>query len=299
MPDGEPWPRVTIVTPSFNQARFLEETIRSVLLQGYPELEYFVLDGGSTDGSVEIIERYSRWITYWASEPDRGQSAAINRGLRMGSGRHATWINSDDLLCRNALADHALAQGFTENVVYCGDCVNIDEAGNVLFTHRARVHSLEDLVRISTVWRSDGYISQPEVLFPRELALRAGGLNEKNHYSMDYELWGRLLMAGATIRYTGIPFGMFRRHAAQKTQESAKQTPSMLDAAAALIREADSFSPERKAHLLADLRAYRAMAWRRSGRLAALGLPPSIVNPIRRLRSVLEKRIPGFTRPAR
>src|SRR5438552_11628422 len=97
-PAGGAPTRVSIITPSFNQGRFIEETIRSILLQGYPNLEYFVFDGGSTDNSVEIIKKYSPWIDFWVSEPDRGQSAAINRGLRMGSGSHATWINSDDML---------------------------------------------------------------------------------------------------------------------------------------------------------------------------------------------------------
>ena len=92
------WPRISIVTPSFNQGRFIEETIRSVLLQGYPNLEYFVIDGGSTDNSVEVIKKYSPWLTYWVSEPDRGQSDAINRGLKMASGDFATWINSDESL---------------------------------------------------------------------------------------------------------------------------------------------------------------------------------------------------------
>ena len=101
--DGGQYPRISIVTPSFNQGTFIEETIRSVLLQGYPDIEYFVLDGGSTDNSVDIIKKYSRWIQFWVSEPDGGQSAAINRGLRMGSGFCATWINSDDLLCKDAL----------------------------------------------------------------------------------------------------------------------------------------------------------------------------------------------------
>ena len=82
-PDGRPWPRISVVTPSFNQGKFIEETIRSVLLQGYPNLEYFVFDGGSTDNSVEIIKKYSPWLTYWVSERDNGQSDAINRGLKM------------------------------------------------------------------------------------------------------------------------------------------------------------------------------------------------------------------------
>src|SRR5262245_42483223 len=86
MRDQHVWPRITVITPSFNQGRFIEETIRSVLLQGYPDLEYLVLDGGSTDNSVDIIKEYSPWISYWVSKPDAGQSDAINRGLHRASG---------------------------------------------------------------------------------------------------------------------------------------------------------------------------------------------------------------------
>src|SRR6266545_7078787 len=119
LPVGQ-WPRVTIVTPSFNQGNFLEATIRSVLLQGYPDLEYIVMDGGSTDNSVEIIEKYSSWLSYWVSEPDSGQSDAINRGLKRASGDFATWINSDDMLCKNALVDHASQVGFDATTIYVG-----------------------------------------------------------------------------------------------------------------------------------------------------------------------------------
>src|SRR5436190_18724174 len=96
MPDDRALPRVSIITPSFNQGRFIEETIRSVLLQGYPNLEYIIIDGGSTDDSLEIIRKYDPWITLWVSEKDRGQSHAINKGLSKATGEILCWLNSDD-----------------------------------------------------------------------------------------------------------------------------------------------------------------------------------------------------------
>ena len=107
--DGSPWPRISIVTPSYNQGQFVEETIRSVLLQGYPDLEYIIMDGGSANQSAEIITRYERWLTYWVSENDRGQSHAINKGFRRSSGAILGWLNSDDVLLPDALATVAMA----------------------------------------------------------------------------------------------------------------------------------------------------------------------------------------------
>jgi|SRR5579883_978429 len=296
--------RITIVTPSFNQAPYIEETIRSILLQGYPDIEYFILDAGSTDNTVEIIRKYSRWIDFWVSEADGGQSAAINRGLRMGSGLYATWINSDDMLCKNALVNNYLANKTPAgDVVYVGDCVQIDEAGKVLNTHRGRVQSFEDLVRVRTVWYSGGALTQPEVLFPLELALRVGGLDEQNHYSMDYELWGKFFLAGATVRYTGIPFALFRWHHGQKTQEKKIQVESTLDTARALISRADFLSAEARHEILAHLDLYREeyplKYWKQSGRLARIGLPPSVVIPTRKFKFAIEKTIGSLVRYAR
>jgi glycosyltransferase involved in cell wall biosynthesis len=295
--EGQPWPRISVITPSFNQGEFIEETIRSILLQGYPDLEYLVLDGASTDGSGDIIKKYSPWISYWVSEPDSGQSDAINRGLKQASGEFATWINSDDLLCKNALVEHVSRYGCSANTVYVGICAYIDASGNFLSEHQGRVHSLEDLVRVRTVWRCDpqrGHIVQPEVLFPRELALSVGGLNPDNHRTMDYELWGRLLLAGAKFRYTDVHFGMFREHPHQKTQNVLQQNRSLLETAAKLVAQADSFSEATKGAILADLRAYAeecdVQCWAGTGRLARLPLPRELVRWARNARTALETK---------
>ena len=297
MPDGRPWPRITVVTPSFNQGQFLEATIRSVLLQRYPELEYFVLDGGSTDGSVDTIRRYAPWLSHWVSEPDGGQSAAINRGLERGSGVYATWINSDDMLCRNALGSHATRIGFQPNTIYVGQCAYIDAAGRTLTTHCGRVHTIEDLVRIGTVWRAagrQGHIVQPEVLFPRQLALDVGGLDPDNHRTMDYELWGKFLLAGARFEYSQLPIGMFRVHPAQKTYDGWRQTESLIATASRLVARAHTVPAETRQQMLADLQAYEADCWRRSGRLARFGLPRDVVMRVRAWRAALARHVHRF-----
>ena len=291
--EGKPWPRISVVTPSFNQGQFLEETIRSILLQGYPDLEYFILDGGSTDGSVEIIKKYSSWISYWVSQPDAGQSDAINRGLKRASGGFATWINSDDLLCKNALVDHVSRYGCSSNTVFVGICEYISASSNVLYEHQGRVHSLEDLVRIREVWRSDpqrGHIVQPEVLFPRKLALAVGGLNTDNHRTMDYELWGNLFLAGAKFRYTDVHFGMFRQHDNQKTHDMFGQTVSLIDSARKLALRADCLSETTRREIIENLNRYaieyEMTHWKTSGRLAELGLPRALVVWLRHLREL-------------
>jgi len=293
---GQPRLRISVITPSFNQGDFLEETIRSILLQGYPDLEYLVLDGGSTDGSVEIIKKYSPWINYWVSQPDSGQSAAINQGLRRASGEFATWINSDDLLCKNALVDHVSRYGCSLNTVYVGICVYIDARSNFLSEHQGNVHSLEDLLRIREVWRSDpqrGHIVQPEVLFPRELALSVGGLNADNHRTMDYELWGNLLLSGAKFRYTGIPFGMFREHENQKTHDIFRHTSSLIETARKLALRADRLSEVTRKQIIEDLNRYaieyEENYWKTSGRLAEIGLPRPLVLWLRHLRKFVRK----------
>ena len=113
MPYGSNWPKISIVTPSFNQGKFIEETIRSVLLQGYPNFEYIIIDGGSTDGSLEIIKKYAKWITYSVSESDNGQTHAINKGFKRATGEIVAWLNSDDYYQYSTLS--CIAKFFANN----------------------------------------------------------------------------------------------------------------------------------------------------------------------------------------
>jgi hypothetical protein len=196
------------------------------------------------------------------------------------------WINSDDMLHPDALALHARTVGFDDRTFYAGDCLYMDADGEELRRHRGRVHSLEELLRIGEIWRAGGPIVQPEVLFPRRAFLSVGGLNVQNHYTMDFELWGRLLMAGLKLEYTGIPFGMFRRHPEQKTALTLRQTESLVDTAERLLEESD-LEPELRERLRHGLRrylrSYRRRKVGRAERLRQWGVPGLVVRTIQSL----------------
>ena len=130
MPDGSPWPRVSIVTPSYNHGQFIEETIRSVLLQGYPNIEYIIIDGGSSDETLDIIRKYEPWLTHWVSEPDMGQSHAINKGFARCSGDVVAWLNSDDEYLPGTLGivGHYMEKNPAADIVF-GDQEEMDENG--------------------------------------------------------------------------------------------------------------------------------------------------------------------------
>jgi glycosyltransferase involved in cell wall biosynthesis len=215
MPDGRPWPRVSIVTPSYNQAQFIEETIRSVLLQGYPNLEYIIIDGGSTDGSVEIIRKYAPWLAYWVSEPDRGQSHAINKGWSIASGDLYAWINSDDRYKVNALANvtKVYIQNAALDLMY-GDCELIDAFGSELAVFLGD-YSYTGLLDF---WQKGLYygITQQASFFSCGLIDRLGYLAEDLHYLMDYEYF---LRAGPTIRANRVDhvIASFRLHDSSKS----------------------------------------------------------------------------------
>lgn len=194
MPDGAPWPRISIVTPSLNQALFIEETIRSVLLQGYPDLEYVIVDGGSTDESVAIIRKYARWLTAWVSEQDRGQSHAINKGFAEVAGDVIAWLNSDDYYMPNALSKIAEAAAASPgSVAWVGSMAVVDEQGRYQYTYAPRVGTKAEVGN----WHVDAFIPQPSCLLNAQVIREIGGPKEPYHFMMDMELCMRLVSAGS------------------------------------------------------------------------------------------------------
>jgi glycosyltransferase involved in cell wall biosynthesis len=216
MADGSPWPRVSIITPSYNQGQFIEETIRSVLLQGYPSLEYIIVDGGSTDGSVDTIRRYAHWLAYWVSEPDAGQADAIRKGLGHATGEIAAYLNSDDVYLPGAIATAVVVFHADQEVALVhGGSLLVDPADRVIGHHPAwKGEFLESFINLSNP------ISQPSA-FIRESALSAvGGIDPTFQMIMDYDLWARIGLHGMKIRHIDADLSMFRLHPDSKTTQS-------------------------------------------------------------------------------
>ena len=198
MSDGSPWLRVSIVTPSYNQAQFIEETIRSVLLQGYPDLEYIIIDGGSTDGSVDIIRKYEPWLAYWVSEPDRGQTHAINKGFARATGDIVAWLNSDDTYLPGAVRQtvQALEEHPRAGFVY-GILNLVDEAGNLI---RRKLGGPLDRKRLL----GRAYFGQPTVFMRKAILQQVGYLDESLFGPLDWELWIRLAQISDAV-YLPVP----------------------------------------------------------------------------------------------
>jgi glycosyltransferase involved in cell wall biosynthesis len=201
----------TVVTPNYNMAGFLAQTIESVLSNLEPGDEYFVIDGGSDDNSIEVIRRYERQLSGWVSEPDRGYADALAKGFARGTAPWQCWINSGDLLLAGALdtARALLSQGSADMVF--GDDFYIDERGRVISFSRGQVRSLRDAM-LYAAWTP----LQDACFWSRELYQRAGGLDRSLRHAADFDLFLRFAISGR-VRYVAAAFSAFRRHPGQKS----------------------------------------------------------------------------------
>lgn len=189
--------KISVITPSFNQGAYLEETIKSVLLQDYPNIEYIVIDGGSSDESVDIIRKYETKLTYWHSCPDKGQAHAINEGFKIATGEILAWLNADDMYMPGTL--HRIADEFNRlpntDLIY-GDCVFIDERGNFIrYFTECEDYDGQRLLNFSN------FIMQPTTFFSCKKLVEVGFLDESFFYAMDYELWCRFTRNNAKFKY--------------------------------------------------------------------------------------------------
>lgn len=210
MPDGSRWPCISLVTPSLNQGQFLEETIRSVLLQGYPDLEYIIIDGGSFDSSLKIIDKYKKWITYWVSEPDNGQSNAINKGLSRGSGDIFAYINSDDYYEPGAF--EIIAPFFTAGrdiPLLAGECVILSKKNKQVF----KPYWPKNLIQL--IYGSS--LPQPATFWTKRIYELVGGFNENLHYCFDAEFFLKIGIQDIMPAMIRKKLAYFRYHETNKS----------------------------------------------------------------------------------
>jgi glycosyltransferase involved in cell wall biosynthesis len=221
-------PKISIITPSFNQGQYIEETIRSVILQNYPDLEYIIIDGGSTDETIPIICRYEKWINYWVSEPDKGQSNAINKGLARATGEWVAWLNADDVYLPGALFRVAEAVSKkNEPITWIvgttiftnSELIEIGRFLPSLYTAPGRDSHYKQLGWVDFVCTKRAGISlpQPSSFWKRSTVMKAGGVDESLKYAMDHELYGRLAYHGNRPILLEEALAFFRRHGSQKT----------------------------------------------------------------------------------
>lgn len=231
LPDGSSWPKISIITASFNQGRYIEETILSVLNQHYPNVEHIVIDGGSTDETGAILGLYANRLARVISEKDNGQSDAINKGMRLATGDILTWLNSDDMLAPDALATMAMAFHYSQADMVAGICIthkNGQKIGQCITSCVNGPLPIDDLLNLEGCWSQGQFFYQPEVMFTRRLWERAGGhVDDSLFYCMDYELWLRFAEAGARLHVVGRPTAWYRVHEQQKTFEQADFLPEM------------------------------------------------------------------------
>jgi GT2 family glycosyltransferase len=216
MAGGRPWPRICIVTPSYNQASFLEETLRSVLLQGYPNLEYIVMDGGSDDGSVEVLRKYEPWLSYLRIGPDEGQAAAIAEGFQRSKAEIMAWLNSDDRYEPGTLQRIATYFSRHPRVVFVTSNVyDMDAQGSLAANSEYRfIASPCRMLTANLGWHN---WPQPGSFWRSRAYEECGGIDPSFRFSMDRDLFLRLTALGPARRLKGPPTAVFRYHDHSKT----------------------------------------------------------------------------------
>ncbi|WP_214073510.1 glycosyltransferase family 2 protein [Mucilaginibacter sp. dw_454] len=205
------YPKISVITPSYNQGGFIEQTILSVIGQQYPNLEYIIIDGGSTDNTVEVIKKYGQYITYWISESDNGQADAINKGFERATGDILCWLNSDDYYLPGVLAKVAGLLDTSQPQLLFGNCIHLDESKN--FTHG----SYFDPQKPWDINTGD-YITQPSSFWTRKAWEQTGPLNAELHFGFDWEWYARANHAGVKFIPSTVYFSVYRLHSQQKSQ---------------------------------------------------------------------------------
>lgn len=234
-------PRISIVTPSYNQGRYLAENLASVAEQGYASYEHIVIDGASSDESVDVLASCGNPRMRWVSEPDEGQAHALNKGFRRATGDILCWLNADDVLLPGALARVACAFQTSGCDIVAGIC-ELTDGENVLDRHMTSCADgplpLDPMLDLKNGWDAGQFFYQPEVFFSRELWERAGAsLREELFFSMDYELWSRFARLGATLRTLGVPLVRFRVHDEQKTADIRGFNEELAQVRASVVAE--------------------------------------------------------------
>ena len=221
MPNGDAWPRISLVTPSFGQGQFIERTLRSVLLQGYPNLEYRVLDGGSRDGTVDILKKYQPFLDEWVSEKDHGQSDAINKGLARSSGDIFNWINSDDWFAPGCLPDVARLWAEKKADVLSGACDVVKDAeGSAVSRWIPKAPQGP-----ASFFQTGGFVlAQPSTFIRRTLLTELNGVSPTLHFVMDWELYLRLTLR-RNVRFSVSPqlWAVALLHEDAKTQKNSQE----------------------------------------------------------------------------
>jgi glycosyltransferase involved in cell wall biosynthesis len=211
MEDGSSWPKISIITPNYNHGIFLEESIRSVLLQGYPNIEYIFVDGGSTDESRLIAEKYKEWFSHFEFKKNTGQTTAVNDGLRLANGEILAWLNSDDYYLPGAFKK--IAEVFQSNhkisLVY-GICNFVNEKSITLKQNISGISNINEILNIWKVWQNKNNFVQPEVFWRKDVTIKIGLLREDLNYIMDYEYWCRILNKGYCLKRIFFPLACSR-----------------------------------------------------------------------------------------